>query len=253
MEKDKSKIVNYLKAFGLSDKEISLYLAVLTNGPTSPTNLARVSGLKRPTVYVLLEELEKRELLTLTTIKGRQFYKASSLDQFKDLVEEESLKIEKQRRMVDGLIGELEIFQKAGKEPAFTSHFEGEQGIFAIFEQIIESEEKPLFFGSTQALTKVYNEDKWLKTISKGKKPGENNEEARIISDKSKTIKKMLNETPDRTKILPESFTSRAALIIFGEKLAIMSLTGNPFGVIIENKEIAGLMKFMFTNSWQQH
>jgi len=252
VEKNKSQIINRLKAFGLSDKEIALYLAILSNGPTSPTNLSRASGLKRPTVYVLLEELEKKELIEQTTIKGRQFFKVSTLNQFKELVEDELLKLEKQRRMVDGLIDELEVFKQAGKEPAFTTHFEGEQGIFAIFEEIIESGEKPLFFGSTHALAKKYDEDKWLKTITKGKEK-EKEENARIITDKSKLIKKMLNENSKKLKMLPDDFSSKAALVIFGKKIAIMSLSTNPFGVIMENKEVAGLMKIMFSFAWEQN
>jgi len=74
-KENKNQIISQLKNFGLSDKEISLYLAVLANGPTTATNLARAAGLKRPTVYVLLETLLDRGLLASEKNKGKQFLK----------------------------------------------------------------------------------------------------------------------------------------------------------------------------------
>lgn len=248
-KENKNQIITQLKSFGLSDKEISLYLAVLANGPTTATNLARASGLKRPTVYVLLEGLLDRGLLITEKNKGKQFFKVSALEKFKDLIEEEFLKIERQRRVIETLVKELTAFREAGREPAFSTYHEGEGGIFDIFQKIEESGEEPIFFGSVNALLKKYTDEKWIKIFSK-LKAGEG---SKIIADKNRDFEKNLAKegmTPEQLKILPADFDAKAVTIIFGNKTALIALAYYPFGVIIENKEIANLIKFMFASAW---
>lgn len=249
---NKNQIISQLKSFGLSDKEISLYLAVLANGPATATNLARASGLKRPTVYVLLEALLDRGLLAQDKINGKQFFKISALDKFKDLIEEEFLKIERQKRIIENLVTELTAFREAGREPAFTSYHEGEGGLFDIFKKIEESGESPLFLGSVNALLSKYTDEKWFKIFVKLKK---NSDDPKIIAEKNRNFEKEVAQEgiePDQLRVLPPEFDAKAVAIIFGNKTALLALAYHPFGVIIENKEITSLVKFMFTAVWQK-
>jgi predicted transcriptional regulator len=247
---NKNQIISQLKNFGLSDKEISLYLAVLANGPATATNLARASDLKRPTVYVLLESLLDRGLLAQEKISGKQFFKVSTLEKFKDLVEEEFLNVERQRRAIENLVKELTAFREAGREPAFTSYHEGEGGLFDIFQKITESGEPPLFFGSVSALQNQYTDEKWTKIFNQA---GKDSLKTKIITDKNKDFEKeIIREgiAGERLKILPPDFNAKAVAIIFGNKIALLALAYHPFGVIIENKEIANLIKFMLDSAW---
>ena len=47
-------------ALGFNEKESLIYLALLKMGVGSAVSLARKTGIKRPTVYFTLEELEKK-------------------------------------------------------------------------------------------------------------------------------------------------------------------------------------------------
>lgn len=250
-EDNKNQIISQLKNFGLSDKEISLYLAVLANGPATATNLARSSDLKRPTAYVLLESLMDRGLVAIDKINGKQFFKVSALDKFKDLIEDELLKVERQKRAIDNLVNELTAFREAGREPAFTSYHEGEGGLFNIFENIANSGEKPFFFGSVNALLNQYTDEKWIKIFHKLK----NEEGSKIITNKNRDFEKSLKEediSETQLKLLPPDFDAKAVTIIYGNKVALLALAYHPFGVIIENKEISSLIKFMFETSWNK-
>lgn len=250
-EDNKNQIISQLKSFGLSDKEISLYLAVLANGPATATNLARSSDLKRPTAYVLLDALLDRGLIVVEKNNGKQFFKVSALDKFKDLIEEELLKVERQKRVIDNLVNELTAFREAGREPAFTSYHEGEGGLFDIFQNIADSKEEPHFFGSVNTLLKKYADEKWVKIFHKLK----NGEGSKILTDKNRDFEKELKQegiSEKQLKLLPENFDAKAVTIIFGNKIALVALAYHPFGVIIENKEIAGLIKFMFNSTWNK-
>ena len=49
-----------LRNFGLNDKEARVYVALLELGQTTAYAIAERSGLKRPTVYVILDDLRQK-------------------------------------------------------------------------------------------------------------------------------------------------------------------------------------------------
>ena len=57
-------IKDNLRSLGLSDKEIVVYLLILKSGRVSPTEIAKVTKIKRPTVYVIIESLFSKNLIT---------------------------------------------------------------------------------------------------------------------------------------------------------------------------------------------
>ena len=54
------KIENVLKAYGLNEKQIKVYLACLELGSASVQKISQKSGLIRTTVYEVLETLKQR-------------------------------------------------------------------------------------------------------------------------------------------------------------------------------------------------
>ncbi len=49
-----------LKEFDFSQKETGLYLAILQQGKVTPTDLAKITGINRTTVYSVAKELIKK-------------------------------------------------------------------------------------------------------------------------------------------------------------------------------------------------
>ncbi len=69
-----NKLLETLVAFGLTEKEASIYLALYKLGDATAYQIAKESGIKRPTVYVLMDELRKRGLaLVIPHYKKRLF------------------------------------------------------------------------------------------------------------------------------------------------------------------------------------
>lgn len=86
-----------LQNLGLSQKEAVTYLAILELGKSTVVQIAQKAGLKRPTVYVILDELKKKGLVSEVPEKGRTLYSPEdpssleqnikhSLNDFKDLL-----------------------------------------------------------------------------------------------------------------------------------------------------------------------
>ena len=55
-------IIKNLQSLGFSEKESKVYFTLLKIGPSTAYKIAKQSGLKRPTVYIILEELRKKDL-----------------------------------------------------------------------------------------------------------------------------------------------------------------------------------------------
>ena len=67
-----------LKNLGLNDKEARAYAALLELGQTTAYAVAERSGLKRPTVYVVLDELRQKGLVLKIPHVKKQLWSAKS-------------------------------------------------------------------------------------------------------------------------------------------------------------------------------
>ena len=54
-----------------------------------------------------------------------------------------------------------------------------------------------------------------------------------------------------KVKILADITKTKSAFAIFGNKLAVLGVSGIPFGSVIESPEVADLVKMMFMLIWQ--
>lgn len=80
-------LVQELKKLNLTEKEARVYLALLELGPSTPYKIAKRSHLKRPTAYVIAEELVEKGLIIQMTGEKQKMYIARSPESYVDEVE----------------------------------------------------------------------------------------------------------------------------------------------------------------------
>jgi len=61
---NKARLTNILKRIGLNEKEAKVYLTLLEVNESLPSSISRQSGVKRPTTYVILGQLQKKGLVS---------------------------------------------------------------------------------------------------------------------------------------------------------------------------------------------
>lgn len=69
-------ILRILEGQGLSEKEANVYMALLQYEEALPSVIAKKAGVKRPTCYVVLEQLQKKGLVSHITKKGTLYFRA---------------------------------------------------------------------------------------------------------------------------------------------------------------------------------
>lgn len=115
-------LIKPLKDLGLSEKEAGIYLALLQLGPSTPYQIAKKAGLKRPTAYVLAEELVAKGLIVHMPGEDKKRYIARTPDTFIEAQEERLAAAKK-------ILPELRSFQKGVNEKPSIMYFEGIEGL----------------------------------------------------------------------------------------------------------------------------
>ncbi len=142
---------NALQNLGLSEKESLVYISLLELGKANVTEIARLSRLKRPTIYVLLEELRKKELVLKIPYTKKAIFIAKDPDAFF----RESLT--KAKEAYDTLSQLKAIHRKDNK--VSTMYFEGDEGIkealYYRYEEL-EYSEVVGFFAKATALSSKF-------------------------------------------------------------------------------------------------
>jgi len=237
MEKEK-----IFQRYGLTDKETKVYLAALSLGTCSITQLAKKAGLKRPTTYLIIDELLKKDLL-ITIPSGKiTHYKAEAPE---TLIE----KLEENKEKIEEMLPELRsIYQKSLKQPR-VRFYEGKDKLLKMYEEAFRSKE----------IWAIFSYDKYSEVITET----ENrhifnilNRQGGIIYDLMENTKKAREYARvkyrtglSETKLLPSSSKIATDILVFDNKTAMISFD-NLIGIIIEDPSIAQIQKQMIQSIW---
>src|SRR5689334_7735404 len=121
----------FLQEIGLSDKEASVYLALLQVDNASVIELANKTKIKRPTVYVILESLAKKGLVSETTIGKKTHYQAEPPERLKTFVERQKLTFEERAKRLDDMIPQIKSVQRESGERPVIKYLEGKAGVIS--------------------------------------------------------------------------------------------------------------------------
>src|SRR3989344_1564256 len=92
----------YLQEIGLNEKEAALYLALLQVDAASVIDLSKKTKINRSTVYVVLEGLMKKGLVSETQIGKKVHYQAEAPERLETFVERQKAIFEElQKRLKD--------------------------------------------------------------------------------------------------------------------------------------------------------
>jgi HTH-type transcriptional regulator, sugar sensing transcriptional regulator len=235
----------YLEQIGLNKKEAKVYLANLELGPATVATIATRSEVKRTTVYEIMKSLKTKKLVSITGKGKKTLFIATEPESIKKL-------LEKQSELFGEILPQLKSLSKTAKKRPTIQVFEGVDGLYSIYEDIIK-EKKPLF--SVVAFSKMHNEilDRLANQFVKDRV--KYNIFAQVIAPDSKVSKswqKIDNKSNSEIRLIDKKkYPFSIEISIYGQKTAFISFKENElFGVIIKSPEITNTMKLMFKFFW---
>ena len=245
-------IESSLKKYGLSTKEIKVYLATLELGSSSILEISKKSGINRATTYVITESLIERGLASSITKGKKRYFVSEDPKKLLTKLEERKLKVDDQINEIKKLIPQLEsIFNRSESKPR-VKMYEGIDGLYKIYEDtLVEKKDIYAFIGVSEGMAtmgKRLQANYVPQRIKAGIK-------AHVIASDTKVSRIFQNKDKENfreTRLIPEDkYPFSIEVDIYSNKVAFISFKKRELiGVIIESSEIAKTMKSIFDLSW---
>lgn len=240
------KLTEALQTIGLSDKQTSVYLALLQLGRGSAYSIALKSGLKKPTTYVILDELIEKGLVSRVPRVKKQLYIPHSPHEVFAAAKEKFAQAEEK-------LPELLALTKGADTKVNTLYFEGTEGIKQLMEYRVKemSGAEMVGFYATDLnadpeLVRYFKEDWPFKMQRLGISH-------RFIAPEHPSLKDYRNVDSKfgRTiKTVPyEQYSSEVAIDVIGDVVRIQDYK-NLQGVAIENADVAKTVREIFEMVW---
>ena len=147
-----------LQSIGLTEKEVAVYLALLKLGTAKAGVLAKKTGIRRVSVYDLLESLMKRGIVSRYRKGSLGYFSAleparllTYLDREK---EERATLIDKQKKKIQDLLPQLISLQDISSARPKVQFFEGEKGMREAYEDTLTSRGMILAYANGETMHK---------------------------------------------------------------------------------------------------
>jgi DNA-binding MarR family transcriptional regulator len=237
--------VKKLISAGLSEKEAQVYHAGLLLGPTSVLKIARQTGLKRPTVYAVIDSLIAQGLYRIDESNLKKVFVAEHPRNILSLTEEKVAKAK-------AIIPDLEsLFKRSGKD-AFVKTYEGLPALQAIIDRFInETKSGEYRYGiggdlgwndiDPQRQEKYF---KWRERITLDTRfIFTDSSRATLHQDKAHILK-------NQVKTLPPHVRLGIDITVTPRFVVIMRLTNPMTAVVIEDTEVIETYRQLFLFIW---
>ena len=233
-----------LQSAGLTPSESRVYLASLSFGPMTVIDLAKRATLSRPSTYAAIEALTAKGLMSSFLRGKRSLYTAEPPERLRGFVESEARKLQGKVGEIVEAIPDLKLLQR-GERPS-VKFFEGIEGLRAIAEDLTATKPdttdeianldavKDIF--AAEELQKVRQVLITIKTRGRALLSGD------VTAARPGVV----------ARVLPKNtFNFFGDIVIYGNKIAMLTFKGKLLGVVIENSIIADTYRVLFDLAWQ--
>ncbi len=129
-------------ALGLSPKEMTVYLSLVKEGPSSVRQLAVATGINRGTAYDVLKELQAHGLARFYNAETRQYFVAESPKRLEMMAKEKEAELHQVASDLSSVVSQLETLYDGGDRQPIVRMYEGLDGVRQILEDVLGSVEK---------------------------------------------------------------------------------------------------------------
>lgn len=235
-----------LQEAGLNEKETQVYLSLLELGETSIQRISDKSGIKRTTLYHIIDDLKNKALIGTTVRKNKKYFFAEDPRLIGKQMEE-------RRKKFENLLPELlSISNLIDKKPKIR-YFEGIEGIKEVFRDTLNFPKQETLAWISLDAVKYFDMDWILKTYVPQRVEKKIWQRA-IAPDQpySKQVKADDQKQLRQMKLISaKEFPFEVEINLYGDSnVGIMSFE-EQIGIIIESKKIHTTLKSFFELHWK--
>jgi len=245
-------LLKQLINFGFSDKEARIYLALLELEAATVFEIAKQSGINRSSAYVVLEALKKKGFVGFSDEKKIRQYVASNPEILLSAAKSASKKQEDIKNNLESIIPELKALDKRNKRRPIVKVFESKNGAKEVYWDLLTTNANELRTYANPFNIFKYVPDFQNHDIERSKKDIKMYAINPATDEVLELYKRVKPQKPYEVALIPKNkFNFSSDMGIYGNKIAFVSPKDN-FGIIIESKEIADMLKNSFDLAWEE-
>jgi len=242
----------HLAALGLTDSEITIYLAMIS-GAVTARDLVKITRTKRPTVYYALGCLEKRGLISKTGLEGDKKFSVEPIEKLRVLADEKALEIAQLKNNIDELIPFLASQESHINKKPVVSFFEGQGAVkHAIMDMLYCKDKKLNSVVSKENFFWQVGKEFVELFVTERKRRGiqAKNLWDTIVDSK---IMKQYYDNPSEVRIVPPSMSGKfdTTIFLYDDKTLYISSIHNSYCVLITSQEHHDTMQAWFDGLWE--
>lgn len=239
-----SKYEEALQGLGLNQKESLVYSSLLQLGKATAYRIAQKSGLKKPTVYVILDELRQKGLVLKIPYPNKQIYSAKHPEV---LIRDAEEKL----RRVHNALPELLALTQSEDKPS-VMYFEGLGGVEKVLNYGLDKLEGGELIGFNAHGEKISEEllEIFLEYNKRLKKSGI---KVRGFVPDHPSLEKFRESDAEfgrNMRVIPFQQYSSDVSVDIGPDFVKLLMFNDLQGVVIEHKGVACAFKQIFEMMW---
>ncbi|MDD3487350.1 MAG: helix-turn-helix domain-containing protein [Candidatus Moranbacteria bacterium] len=238
--------VKIVKDLGLPEQEAEAYLALLRLGGSLASTVAKEMGVKRTTVYAILQSLARKNLVLVYFRKSRRFYHPVPPRKLADMFEK---KLDVFRRIAPSL---MSIDRKTAQ--VFGLRFlETKEDLKQFYLDVQEELKKGRkeIYGVISSSVSWENIDREFFMEYRKERKRLGIKSRMLFSEDSKETVDILKEPLRKYKFLPKTFTLESSMNIYHDKVLLVDVKLDYIAVLISIPSIVATFKSVFDLLWE--
>jgi sugar-specific transcriptional regulator TrmB len=252
-------IESFLQSLGLTDSETRVYLYLLTHGESIASIIAKRLGIKRASVYQVLESLEAKGLIVEFNKNNVAHFDSVDPEDLVGLCEQRVYEMQRLKQKAEVLKGELKQLREKGKMPTLEirgkiKYYQGLEAVTQLIDETLKEKNKEqLCFGLNTYHTELAGDD-WGDYTKKRVEEGMFVKSIQPDTDAALSYKARDKNELRETRLVPhEKFPGKCEINIIGNMIAMFTTSGRePMGMKMHNKDLAEALRSLFHLAWER-
>jgi sugar-specific transcriptional regulator TrmB len=245
-------LIRALSQLGCNEKHVRFYQANLELGSASLMEIAKKARLQRSTAYLIATELLTMGLVNENHKTYKKLFVAAEPDTILQKLEAIHRQVGRSSLALKEVMPELRAAHKTTSTRPRVRTFEGRNDLPAIWKDILAEQQEILLWSNQESEEQVFGQtmhDLFIRERIDREIP------IRVLSvhNASGEVLQATDSTNmRRTKLLPKDVSFTSETYIYGNKVAVLDIGKEIFGVITENEQIASSQRAIFELMWRQ-
>ena len=216
-----------LEKIGFTANAAQVYLACLGLGTCSVAEIATKAGIKRPTAYLVVDELLKKGLFVKVPKGKKMFLRAEDPERLLKIADEK-------KELTARVVPELKLLLAQASSRPRVEHYEGKEQLVKVYETIFRSKEIWAMV-SMDDFFSVFTYDESRHFFQLLKNRGGMIYDMFVYSRKALKIRDYpFRQGLSEVKILPKDFSISSDFLVGDDRVALVSLPNVSATVIID-------------------